>query len=400
MATIVLHHQMDAICMNTVAQQTLTIPEGIQPLVTLPSRFDHVGSFLRPPALLAARRQHAEGAIDAAQLQLAENAAIREIVKFQEDVGLKAITDGEYRRTCFHIDFLDQLQGVHTTQPTITATANGESKLAPPVIRVMGKVEHGHAIELENFQFLQSIVSAGSTPKVAIPSPTMLHFRGGREGISHDAYPTLDPDFYEDVATAYGDELRALAAAGCRYVQLDDTNLAYLCDAKMRAEAQQRGDDPVELAHRYAQFINRVVAHKPAGMLMAIHLCRGNFKSSFAASGDYEPVAEALLAEMQMDAYFLEYDDERSGDFRPLRYLPKGKTAVLGLISTKSGALESKDTIKRRIEEAAKFAPLEQLALSPQCGFASSVEGNNISWDDQRRKLELVATVVHEVWGS
>jgi 5-methyltetrahydropteroyltriglutamate--homocysteine methyltransferase len=228
----------------------------------------------------------------------------------------------------------------------------------------------------------------------------MLHFRGGRDGIDRNAYPELDPAFYADVACAYGDELRALAAAGCDYVQLDDTNLAYLCDPKMRAAARARGDDPGALPRRYADFINRVVAHKPAGMLLAIHLCRGNFRSSFAASGDYEPVAEALLSRMDVDAYFLEYDDARSGGFAPLRFLPKGKIAVLGLVSTKGGALEKADDLKRRIDEAARYAPLEQLALSPQCGFASDAEGNRITWDDQRRKLELVVRVADEVWGS
>jgi 5-methyltetrahydropteroyltriglutamate--homocysteine methyltransferase len=236
--------------------------------------------------------------------------------------------------------------------------------------------------------------------KVAIPSPTMLHFRGGRAGISRDAYPELEPAFYDDVARAYGDELHALHAAGCRYVQMDDTNLAYLCDPKMREAARARGDDPNALPRHYAAFINKVVAHKPAGMLLAMHLCRGNFKSTFAASGDYEPVAEALLSQMDLDAYFLEYDDERSGDFRPLRFLPAGKTAVLGLVTTKTAQLEDRDALKRRIDEAAKYVPLEQLALSPQCGFASSAEGNNIGWDDQRRKLELVVGVAREVWGE
>jgi 5-methyltetrahydropteroyltriglutamate--homocysteine methyltransferase len=235
---------------------------------------------------------------------------------------------------------------------------------------------------------------------MTIPSPTMLHFRGGRGGISQQAYPVLDPAFYDDVARAYGDELRALFAAGCRYVQMDDTNLAYLCDPKMREAVRQRGDDPDELPRRYATFINKVVDHKPEGMLLGIHLCRGNFKSTFAASGDYEPVAEALLAGMNLDAFFLEYDDARSGDFRPLRFLPKGKTAVLGLVSSKFGTMESVTELRRRIDEAACHAPLDQLALSPQCGFASSADGNDILWDDQRRKLELVVRVARDVWGG
>jgi 5-methyltetrahydropteroyltriglutamate--homocysteine methyltransferase len=265
---------------------------------------------------------------------------------------------------------------------------------------VVGKVHHDRPIEVENYTFLQAQLGQGSVAKVCIPSPTMLHFRGGRAGISRDAYPELAPDFYDDVARAYGQELKLLYAAGCRYVQMDDTNLAYLCDPKMREAARARGDDPDELPHRYATFVNKVVAQKPREMLLAMHLCRGNFQSTFAASGDYEPVAEALLSEMDIDAYFLEYDDARSGDFRPLRFLQKGKTAVLGLVTTKVGALEDRDALKRRIDEAAKFAPLEQLALSPQCGFASSAEGNVISWDNQRRKLELVVDVAREVWGE
>jgi 5-methyltetrahydropteroyltriglutamate--homocysteine methyltransferase len=368
--------------------------------LSLPARYDHVGSFLRPGYLLEARARHGHGEIDDAQLRTVEDRAIAEVVRLQEAVGMKAITDGEYRRTYFHLDFLDQLGGVQTTPPVIVNRPDGTRALAPPVMHVVDKVRHVHNIEVDNFRFVKSQVSAGSVVKVAIPSPTMLHFRGGRSGISAKAYPELDPAFYDDVARAFGDELRALYAAGCRYVQMDDTNLAYLCDPKMREAARQRGDDPDELPRRYATFINKVVAQKPAGMLLAIHLCRGNFRSTFAASGDYEPVAEALFAQMQVDAYFLEYDDNRSGDFRPLRFLPKGKTAVLGLVSSKFGELESADELKRRIDEAAKYAPLDQLALSPQCGFASSAEGNDIQWDEQRRKLELVVAVAREVWGG
>ncbi len=367
---------------------------------SLPARYDHVGSFLRPGYLLEARARKARGEIDAAALRLVEDKAIAEIARFQENVGMKAITDGEYRRTYFHIDFLDQLGGVKTSDPVIVEKADGTRELSPPVMRVVGKVRHDRAIEVDNYRYLQGQIGAGSVAKITIPSPTMLHFRGGRAGISREAYPDLEVDFYDDIARAYGDELKALHAAGCRYVQMDDTNLAYLCDPKMREAARTRGDDPNELPLRYARFINKVVAHKPADMLLAMHLCRGNFQSTFAASGDYEPVAEALLSEMDLDAYFLEYDDERSGDFRPLRHLKKGKTAVLGLITTKAGQLEDVSALKRRIDEAAKHAPLEQLALSPQCGFASSAEGNDISWDNQRRKMELVVQVAREVWGD
>ena len=365
----------------------------------LPARFDHVGSFLRPKFLLDAREQKAKGQITPEQLRLVEDKAITEIVKFQEDVGLKSITDGEFRRTYFHLDFLEQLGGVKVGEATLAIGADGKEHLVPPAIHVVGKVTHAKQIQLADFNYLKTQVSAGNTAKVTIPSPTMLHFRGGRAGIDRKAYPELEPAFYEDVAKAYGDELRSLAAAGCTYVQMDDTNLAYLCDEKMREAARGRGDDPNELAHRYAKFINLVVDQKPAGMTLAMHLCRGNFKSTHAASGNYEPVAEALLKEMNIDAYFMEYDDERSGDFKPLRYLSKGKTVVLGLVTTKFGAMESKDDLKRRIEEASRYAPLDQLALSPQCGFSSTVHGNDIAVEAQRAKLRLVIETAQEVWG-
>ncbi|MES2840199.1 MAG: 5-methyltetrahydropteroyltriglutamate--homocysteine S-methyltransferase [Pseudomonadota bacterium] len=370
-----------------------------------PFRADHVGSFLRPAYLLEARDQFFnQKSITAEQLRKVEDRAITEIVKFQADVGLSSITDGEFRRTYFHIDFLEQLGGVKTDIPVTIVKPDGTEELAPPVIRVIDKVRHVKNIQLADFQYLKAQVEAlgqpGLTPKVTIPSPTMLHFRGGRAGISKEAYPELDPVFYDDVAKAYGEELQSLADAGCTYVQMDDTNMAYLCDERMREAARSRGDDPNELPHRYAQFINKVVAHKPAGMTLAMHLCRGNFKSTHAAAGNYEPVAEALLSEMKLDAFFLEYDDERSGDFRPLRYLSKDKIVVLGLVTTKFGQLETKDALKRRIEEAAKYAPLDQMCLSPQCGFSSTVHGNNIAMEDQRKKLALVVETANEVWGS
>ena len=369
-----------------------------------PFRADHVGSFLRPAYLLEAREAFFQRkAITAEQLRAVEDRAIAEIVAFQRSVGLQSITDGEFRRTYFHIDFLEQLGGVKTDIPVTVRRADGTEELAPPVIRVTDRVRHVRDIQRADFVYLQQQVQATGDntlmPKVTIPSPTMLHFRGGRAGISREAYPELDPAFYDDVAQAYADELHSLYNAGCRYVQMDDTNLAYLCDEKMREAARQRGDDPNELPHRYAQFINKVVDRKPAGMTLAMHLCRGNFKSTHAASGNYEPVAEALLSEMRLDAFFLEYDDDRSGDFRPLRFLGKGKLVVLGLVTTKFGQLESKDTLKRRIDEAAKYAPLDQLCLSPQCGFSSTVHGNNIAVEDQRSKLRLVVETAQDVWG-
>jgi 5-methyltetrahydropteroyltriglutamate--homocysteine methyltransferase len=361
-----------------------------------PFRADHVGSFLRPTYLLEAREQAARGALTAEQLRAVEDRAIAEVVRMQEQAGLQGITDGEFRRTYFHIDFLAQLGGVKTEIPVTIRKSDGTEELAPPVMRVIDRVRHVRPVQLADFKYLAS--QSTRTPKVSIPSPTMLHFRGGRAGISATHYPELEA-FYQDVADAYGAELRSLAAAGCRYVQMDDTNLAYLCDEKMREAARARGDDPDELPHRYASFINRVVAQKPAGMTLAVHLCRGNFKSTWAAQGGYEPVAEALLSEMNVDAYFLEYDDQRSGDFRPLRFLPKGKIVVLGLITTKLGALEDKDAIRRRIDEAARFVPLEQLAISPQCGFSSTVHGNSLLMSQQWEKIRLVVEIAHEVWG-
>jgi 5-methyltetrahydropteroyltriglutamate--homocysteine methyltransferase len=364
---------------------------------SLPFRADHVGSFLRPNYLLDARGRCARGEITRDELRDVEDRAITEAVRMQEDVGLQCITDGEFRRTYFHLDFLNQLSGVKTGAPAMVRKPDGREELAPPVIRVVDKVRHVGAIQLADFRYLASRTTR--TPKVTIPSPTMLHFRGGRAGISREHYPDLEP-FYQDVADAYGAELRSLAAAGCRYVQMDDTNLAYLCDERMREAARSRGDDPDELPHRYASFVNRVVAQKPQGMTLAVHLCRGNFKSTWAAQGGYEPVAEAVLSEMNVDAYFLEYDDQRSGDFRPLRFLPKGKCAVLGLVTTKLGVLERKDDLKRRIDQAAKYVPLEQLALSPQCGFASTVDGNSITMEAQTAKLRLVVATARDVWGD
>ena len=366
---------------------------------TPPFRADHVGSFLRPKFLLDAREQFRTGAIDAARLRSVEDEAIRGIVAFQENLGLRGITDGEYRRTYFHIDFLTQLQGVETKGGIHVKfhSAKGEVDFEPPVMQVTGKVRHDKPIQRADFEFLRSITSR--TPKVSIPSPTMLHFRGGRNAISTQAYPDLD-GFYADVAAGYADELQSLGDAGCRYVQFDDTNLAYLCDEKMREGARKRGDDPDELPRRYARLINAAIEHRPEGMTVCVHLCRGNFRSAWAAEGGYEPVAEVLFNELAVDGYFLEYDDPRSGDFAPLRHVPKGKTVVLGLVSTKVGELESKDALKRRIDEAARFVPMEQLCLSPQCGFSSTVHGNDIAVESQAAKLRLVIETAREVWGG
>lgn len=363
-----------------------------------PFRADHVGSFLRPPELLDARDRYKAGTIRRDELRAIEDRAIREVVKFQEGLGLQGVTDGEFRRTYFHIDFLEQLEGVEVRGGIAVKFhgATGDVDFAPPVMHVTRKLRHVKPIQLDDFKFLKSVT--GRTPKVTIPSPTMLHFRGGRSAISKDAYPDLDA-FYQDVAACYRAELKALGQAGLTYVQLDDTNLAYLCDPKMREGARQRGDDPNELPRRYAKLINAAISERPAGMTACVHLCRGNFRSAWAAEGGYEPVAEVLFNELAVDGYFLEYDDARSGDFSPLRFVPKGKAVVLGLVSTKVGEMESKDMLKRRIEEAARHVPLEQLCLSPQCGFSSTVHGNVIAQEAQAAKLRLVVETAREVWG-
>jgi 5-methyltetrahydropteroyltriglutamate--homocysteine methyltransferase len=365
----------------------------------LPSRADHVGSFLRPRSVVEARQHRGADNISFEELRAIEDEAIAELVKYQEDLGLKAITDGEFRRYFFHTDFLLQLAGVEERGGLNKAFKNDTGKdvqFAPPVMVVTGKIEHVKPIQLADYNFLASHVS--ETPKVAIPSPTMLHFRAGRSGIPADIYPDME-EFYADVATAYCAEVDSLAAAGCRYIQLDDTNLAYLCDDEQRADAVKRGLDPDATTRQYAKLINDSFASAPEDMLRAIHLCRGNFRSSWAAEGGYEPVAEIMFNELDIDAFFLEYDDARSGDFAPLRFLPKGKVVVLGLVTTKLGELETKDEIKRRIDEALKFTSLDQLALSPQCGFASTVHGNDISVEQQSDKIRLVVDVAKEVWG-
>ena len=364
-----------------------------------PFRADHVGSFLRPAELLAARERKSKGEISPAELRAVEDSAIRDIVRFQESLGLEGITDGEFRRTYFHIDFLEQLSGIETKGGISVSfhSASGNVDFAPPVMRVTAPVRHQRPIQVDDFNFLRSVTQR--TPKVTIPSPTMLHFRGGREAISREAYPDLE-SFFADVAAAYRAEIRALADAGCTYLQLDDTNLAYLCDAKMREGARQRGDDPDALPRRYAHLINAAIAGRPPGMTVCVHLCRGNFKSAWVAEGGYEPVAEVLFNELQVDGYFLEYDDARSGDFSPLRFVPPGKTVVLGLVTTKLGELESKDALKRKIDDAARRLPLDQLCLSPQCGFSSTVHGNEIAREAQAAKLRLVIETAREVWGT
>jgi 5-methyltetrahydropteroyltriglutamate--homocysteine methyltransferase len=363
---------------------------------TPPFRADHVGSLLRPPALLAARQQRADGAITAAELRAAEDVAIADAVAKLESIGMRAVTDGEFRRTWFHLDFLEQLDGVAVTG-NIAASSDAATTvhLTPPKLTVVGPLRRTHDIQVADYEYLASV--ATQTPKVAIPSPTMVHFRGGRAGIDIDSYPDLEV-FFADLAAVYRAEIDALYAAGCRYVQLDDTNLAYLCDPVMREGAVERGDDPDELPHAYAELINAAIDGRPDDLTIAIHLCRGNYRSTWFAQGGYEPVAEVLFNELDVDAYFLEYDDERSGDFAPLRHVPADKTVVLGLITSKRPELESYDELAARIDEASKYTPLDQLCLSPQCGFASTVAGNPLSEADQRAKLRLVGEVAQAIW--
>jgi 5-methyltetrahydropteroyltriglutamate--homocysteine methyltransferase len=362
-----------------------------------PFRADHVGSLLRPPELLEARDKAARGEITRAQLREVEDAAIKKAVALQEDVGLEGITDGEYRRTYFHVDFLEQLDGVVTKGglPIKFHNKTGDIEMAPPRLVVVDKVKHSHDIQTDDYDYLKA--ATRHTPKVCIPSPTMLHFRGGRKGVDEKAYPRMD-DFFVDLAEAYRAEIRALADHGCTYLQLDDTNLAYLCDPALREGARAIGEDPDKLPSLYAGLINDSIASRPSEMTACIHLCRGNFQSAWVAEGSYETVAEALFTEMDVDAYFLEYDDERSGGFEPLRFVPKGKKVVLGLVSSKVPMLESKDELKQRIEEASRYVDLDDLALSPQCGFSSTVHGNKVTEADEIAKLKLVVEVAGEVW--
>jgi 5-methyltetrahydropteroyltriglutamate--homocysteine methyltransferase len=365
-----------------------------------PFRAEHVGSFLRPAALLEARRRHEDGEIADEELRSVEDEHIARLVAREEAVGLRGVTDGEFRRTFFHVDFLEQLEGVSVTYGDFFAAfkrSDGtEVGFKPPTLHVDAPVRHVRAIQGADFDHLASLVTR--TPKVCIPAPSMLHFRGGRAGVSEEVYPDLE-DFFVDLAAAYRDEIADLAARGCRYLQMDDTNLAYLCDPEIRERTAARGDDPDDLTRLYCRLVNDSIADRPDDMVVSVHLCRGNFKSAWVASGGYEPVAEILLTEMAVNAFFLEYDDERSGDFAPLRFLPPDKMVVLGLMSSKRPDVESADEVKRRIEEAARYADIDQLALSHQCGFASTAHGNVLDEEDQWRKLARTVEVAADVWG-
>jgi 5-methyltetrahydropteroyltriglutamate--homocysteine methyltransferase len=362
-----------------------------------PFRADHVGSLLRPAALKAARAWRERGEISASELKAVEDSEIKAVIAKQEAVGLQAVTDGEFRRAFWHIDFLERLEGVESYEGERKIKFKGEQP-KPVLLRVIGKLGSfsGHPM-LDHFRFVQQ--HARRIPKMTIPSPSALHFRYGRQAVPEAIYPGMD-DFFRDLGATYRKAVRAFADAGCRYLQLDEVNLAYLCDPALRQQVRDRGDDPETLPRVYADMINSAIADIPADMTIAMHLCRGNFRSNFVASGGYEPVADVLFNQIRVHAYFMEYDTERAGGFEPLRLVPRDKTVVLGLVTSKSGTLESRDLLKRRIEEATKFIDIEQLCLSPQCGFSSTEEGNILTEEAQWEKLRMIVELAEEVWGK
>ncbi|MBM3536725.1 MAG: 5-methyltetrahydropteroyltriglutamate--homocysteine S-methyltransferase [Alphaproteobacteria bacterium] len=365
-----------------------------------PFRADHVGSLLRPAELKQARDKAQKGEIDAASLREVENRCIREAVKLQEEAGLQGVTDGEFRRAMWHTDFLTGFDGIKATQSDyaiIFKGEGGETGKTSSMLVVDKKVRRTKPIMVDHFAYLKSVTRR--TPKFCIPAATYLHMRGGRKIVSKDAYPDIE-EFWADIARGYQEEIADLAAAGCTYLQIDDVSFSYLCDKDIRAQVKNDGEDPDALPRRYAEIINTLIAKRPRSMAVTVHTCRGNFQSMWMAEGGYDPVAEAVFNTLDVDGFFLEYDTARSGGFEPLRYLPKDKRVVLGLVSTKKPELESRDALKRRIDEAAKYVPLENLCLSPQCGFASTHHGNKVTEDIERRKLARIVEVADEVWGG
>jgi 5-methyltetrahydropteroyltriglutamate--homocysteine methyltransferase len=361
-----------------------------------PFRADHVGSLLRPAVLKEARAKREKGEIDDEALKAVEDREIEKVIKKQEEIGLKSVTDGEFRRASWQNDFLIRLPGIESYAGERKIKFQGPQP-KPILLRVVGKLGafNGHPM-IEHLTFVKAHTKA--TAKMTIPSPSSVHFRYGREGVTERIYPDME-DFYRDLGQTYRKAVCSFADAGCRYLQLDEVNLAYLCDPKLREQVRSRGDDPEKLPAAYAAMINAAMSDIPADMAVTMHLCRGNFRSTFVASGGYEPVAELLFNTIDVHGYFMEYDSQRAGGFEPLRFVPKGKTVVLGLVTSKSGQLESKDAIKRRIDEAAKFVSLDQLCLSPQCGFASSEEGNTLAEEEQWAKLRMIVELAEEVWG-
>jgi 5-methyltetrahydropteroyltriglutamate--homocysteine methyltransferase len=361
-----------------------------------PFRADQVGSLLRPAEIKEARSKVERGEMSAEALREIEDRCIRRAVERQESIGLRAVTDGEYRRGWWNHDFLGKIDGVEIEldDASYKFAGSDDPRFTPKVKR---RVERSRPLMLDHFSYLRSV--AHETPKFTMPSPSILYHRGGRAAVSGRAYPVLD-ELWQDVGRVYRNEIRDLAAAGCTYLQIDDTSFSFLCDARFRESCRERGDDPETLPHMYARAVNAAIASRPAGMTIVMHTCRGNWKSTWLAEGSYEPVARTVFQETDVDGYFLEFDTERAGTFEPLRMVPKGKTVVLGLVSTKTPVLEDKGALKRRIEQASRFVPLENLCLSPQCGFASTHHGNLLTEHEQWRKLELVVEVAREVWGD
>jgi 5-methyltetrahydropteroyltriglutamate--homocysteine methyltransferase len=369
------------------------------PIARPPFRAEHVGSLLRPPALLKAREERKRGEISAAQLREVEDSSIRNVVRMQEDIGLQSVTDGELRRGSWHMDFLYQIGGVTRVQDDMKVTfhnAKGDIEFTPSALRASARLSLPTTIFGEDFAFLKS--ATRHTPKITIPSPSMMHYRGGKAVVNPEVYPDIDL-FWTDLKRVYMEQIGGLGRLGCTYLQLDDTSLAYLNDPAQREYVARLGGDAQNQHLTYIDLMNGALATKPAGMTVCTHLCRGNYRSSWVSSGGYDYVAEALFNELHVDGFFLEFDDERSGGFEPLRFVPKGKYVVLGLITSKRAQLEKKDDLKRRIDAAAKFVPLDQICLSPQCGFSSTQEGNDLTLEDQIAKLRLVVETAREVWG-
>jgi 5-methyltetrahydropteroyltriglutamate--homocysteine methyltransferase len=368
---------------------------------TPPFRADHVGSLLRPQKLLEAREEFAAGQLPAEELRAIEDEAIRDVVRMQRDVGLQTATDGEFRRSTWHMDFIYQLGGIEKApgdMKVVFHNEQGDIEWTPAAIHVAERVHLDQPIFAEHFRFLQSVVEDGRTPKLTIPSPSMVHYRGGRASIDPSVYEDVE-EFWSDLTSAYAEQVKAVSELGCTYLQFDDTSLAYLNDPNQRAEMSARGEDAEHLHETYIRHINEALAQKPAGLTVTTHMCRGNFRSSWVAEGGYDFVAEALFGGLNVDGFFLEYDDARSGGFEPLRFVPDDKLVVLGLVTTKRGRLEDKDQLKRRIEQASQYVSLDQLCLSPQCGFSSTVEGNVVTYDEEVAKLELIVETAAEVWG-
>jgi methionine synthase II (cobalamin-independent) len=367
---------------------------------TPPFRADHVGSLLRPPELLRAREEHASNRLDDEGLRAVEDEAIRDVVRLQEQVGLRSATDGEFRRASWHMDFIYELDGIEKEAGHISVrffNPDGEIEFTPAALHVNGRLGVSETIFGDAFRYLRDSVTT-AVPKLTIPSPSMVHYRGGRAAIDESVYPDLD-SFWADLTAAYREEVRGLGELGCRYLQFDDTSLAYLNDPHQREYVASIGGDPDRQHVEYIRHINEALAERPQGMAVTTHMCRGNFRSSWAAEGSYDFVAEALFSELEVDGFFMEWDDERSGGFEPLRFLPKGKVVVLGLVTTKRGELERKDELKRRVEEASRFADVDQLCLSPQCGFSSTVEGNALTLEEEAAKLRLIVETAAEIWG-